>query len=75
VTVAVCHPRLRRRYLLFEDGGRRIQAVQRDSNQPRKKPCLLRRVVLPMREDPRPKRNGPGPQSTKTDINEVHDHG
>jgi magnesium transporter len=36
--------------LLFEEGRRHIQAVQRDSFQLRKNLVLLRRVVLPMRE-------------------------
>jgi magnesium transporter len=35
---------------LFDEGRRRIQAVQRDSFQLRKNLVLLRRVVLPMRE-------------------------
>jgi magnesium transporter len=36
--------------LLFDEGRRRIQAVQRDSFKLRKNLVLLRRVVLPMRE-------------------------
>jgi magnesium transporter len=36
--------------MLFDDGRRRIQEVQRDSFKLRKNLVLLRRVVLPMRE-------------------------